>query len=619
MRKVFCFLLAAGIASASFSQSRMMAPVHLREKSAVMEKGHSENHFLTHQSLPSSGAFSWYETVVGTTLFDLQTHASMQKRMVVFDDGTAAVTWTKGESFPNFNDLGTGYSFYNGNYWTGFPTGTLENEKAGWPSIDKLGENGEIVVSHTQNGLLFSIRENKGIGDWNQFKFYGPQGNTSLMYPRLVTSGPDNTTIHLIAQTRPVAQGGTLFQGMDGALLYSRSNDGGLTWQPENLLLPEINASFYNGFRADTYVLEARDSIVAFVVGDPWSDLVLMKSEDWGETWTKTIVWTCPFPNWTGGMTDVFYCPDGSHALTIDETGIVHFVFGITRVFKDNLGQTQWFPLVGGIVYWKEGRPVFSSNHYALSPYDHPDSELIQDYNLIAWEQDLNNNGEWDILGEPGIYYLGSTSMPQLYCNDADHSIYLVFTSVTETYNNGINDFRHIWARRGTTQNEIWGSFYHLSYDLLYIFDELVFPSLALVEGSFPWYVDFYMIFQADNEPGLSIYGNGGYFENRIHCRGPLPVRITETMHTETLLSVSQNSPNPFTERSVINVSLSRPADLYLEVASLTGQKLISRNIGSVQAGTNRITIEREDLSQGIYFYTVRAGSEETTKKMMVR
>jgi hypothetical protein len=619
MKKVFCFLLAAGIASASSGQSRMMAPVHLREKSAVMENSHSENRFLTHQTLPSTGAFSLYETVVGTTWFDLQTNASMQKRMVIFDDGTAAVTWTKGMTPPMFNDLGTGYGFFNGNFWTGSPNSVLENENAGWPGIDKLGGNGEIVVSHTQNGLFFSIRENKGTGDWNQFKFFGPSGNTSLMYPRLVTSKPDHTTIHLIAQTRPVTQGGALYQGMDGALLYSRSNDGGLTWQPENLLLPEINAGFYNGFRPDTYVLEAGDSIVAFVVGDPWSDLVLMKSEDLGETWTKTIVWTCPFPNWTGGMTDVFYCPDGSHALTIDETGMVHFVFGITRVFKDNLGQTQWFPLVGGIVYWKEGRPVFSSNHYALCPYDHPDSELIPDYNLIAWEQDLNNNGEWDILGEPGIYYLGSTSMPQIFCNDTDQSIYVVFTSVTETYNNGINDFRHIWARRGNFAFEWWGPFYHLSSDLLYIFDELVYPSLALVTGSSLWDPDFYMAFQADNEPGLAVYGAHMFTENRIHCRGPLSVGIPETIHTGTLLSVSQNSPNPFKERSVINVSLSQTADLYLEVVTLTGQKMISRNIGNAKAGVNRITIEQENLRPGIYFYTVRTGSESATKKMIVR
>ncbi len=34
----------------------------------------------------------------------------------------------------------------------------------------------------------------------------------------------------------PVANGGIVYQGLDGALLYSKSVDGGATWNPEHLL-----------------------------------------------------------------------------------------------------------------------------------------------------------------------------------------------------------------------------------------------------------------------------------------------------------------------------------------------------------------------------------------------
>ena len=205
-----------------------------------------------------------------------------------------------------------------------------------------------------------------------------------------------------------------------------------------------------------------------------------MKSTDSGNTWTKTIIWDHPYPLWDPNNqfpTDTFYCVDGSHTIAYDNTGKIHIAFGINRAYSD--GTTQyWFPLVDGVGYWNEDMATFSDDMNALSPYGDLGSELIEDYNLIGWMQDINNNGTLDIMGEPGIYYSGTSSMPQLVI-DEQNNVFLIYSSVTETYNNGIQDYRHLWARGSNDNGQTWGDFVDLNYDLIYTFSECVFPSCS--------------------------------------------------------------------------------------------------------------------------------------------
>ena len=39
------------------------------------------------------------------------------------------------------------------------------------------------------DGLIFSWRETKGTGEWNNFMLYGPEGTGGLTWPRMVTTG----------------------------------------------------------------------------------------------------------------------------------------------------------------------------------------------------------------------------------------------------------------------------------------------------------------------------------------------------------------------------------------------------------------------------------------------
>ncbi|OQX72156.1 MAG: hypothetical protein B6D61_14880, partial [Bacteroidetes bacterium 4484_249] len=368
---------------------------------------------FSHESLPSVKAyFPPDEAIIGNTFYDLQTNASMQNRIFVYDDGTIGAVWTLGFNFPNFaDDRGTGYNYFDGNDWGPYPTERIEDDRCGWPAYSAFGENGEINIAHlaggTEDGLKILIRDEKGVGNWVQSTFYGPTGNEGMVWPRITTAGVNHSVIQLMALTRPTANGGSIYEGLDGAVLYSRSSDGGDTWDIENVILDGLTSNEYTGFSGDTYEIQAQGDNVAMLIGESWIDLILMKSTDGGDTWEKTVVWENPYPMFGGAATDTFYCPDGAHSLAFDQSGKVHIVFGINRAHSDGAGQF-WFPFIGGIGYWNEDRPVFSNDLNALCPFsDCTYSELVDDYSLIGWTQDVDGDGEITLLDDVAPYYLG--------------------------------------------------------------------------------------------------------------------------------------------------------------------------------------------------------------------
>jgi hypothetical protein len=564
-----------------------------------------------------SGQAFLNEEQVGLTRYDDQSNASMQNRLYLFSDGTLGATFTFGMGETAFTDRGTGYNYFDGTGWGPIPTVRIENERTGWPSYAPLGEIGEIVISHTgATGLKLSRREQKGTGSWNYSLLEGPDGH-HMLWNRSLTSGVDHNRVHVIGLTAPIAYSGTPYQGLDGALVYSLSTDGGDTWEIENQIIDGMTANEYYGFSSDNYTwAEPRGDVLAFVVGESWYDMFLMKSTDGGETFTKTMIWEHPYPYWsTGQVTDTFYCADGAHSLVIDDNNMVHVVFGINRALAD-AANNYWFPFVDGIGYWNETMPAFSNNVNALSPYGEDGSELIEDYNLIAWTQDVDGDGQITFVGTGtdniGIYYLGLSSMPQLVINGND--LYLIFSSTTETYSNGTANYRHLWQRYSTDGGTTWSNFTDLTNDLIHIFDECVYPSCAANTDEF-----LYLIYQQDNEPGNAVWGvQHPYGDNKIVL---MKVPILGTGEKESINlenRVSQNFPNPFRTQSEVHVILETPADLALEVIDLTGKKVFETYEENASAGKNTLFIDAALLSPGIYFYTVRVNGSSITKKMIV-
>ena len=627
MKRILLFAFVLGFVASSFAQSRVHVPHELRDKAVLRVPATAEtmNFQNSGMAVPATANYKFVveEEAIGDTWYDLQTNSSMQDRIYKYDDGTIGAVFTIGYNFPNFaDDRGTGYNYFNGTDWGPFPTERLENDRTGWPAYAPHGENGEIVVAHfseaATSGLEFSKRAEKGTGMWEQFDYFGPAGHEGLLWPRMTTGGVDHSVIHLLPVTRPVANGGALYEGQDGAILYSRSTDGGATWDPENLLLDDINSDYYIGFSGDTYEIRARGDVVAFLAGEAWTDLVMMKSEDGGTTWEKTVIWENPYPFFDPAAppsaTDTFYCADGAHALSIDQTGMVHVAFGINRAHSDGSG-TFWFPLVAGLGYWNETMATFSNDFNSLCPYsDCVYTELVEDESLVAWPQDVDNNGVWEPLAEIGAYFVGASSMPQIVVDDMDR-IFLVYSDVTETFDNGVQNYRHLWGR-SWEPDEGWGEFVDLTSNIIHIFDECVFPSISQSTDDY-----LYLVYQVDSEPGLAVRGDedefGQNFINFMKVNKEELVGINEYSQELMDYDVSEISPNPVSGSAKINVNLRQATNLTLEVTNMMGQVVMVQEKEAL-AGMSTFNINSTLLSNGVYFCTVKAGNSKVTKKMIV-
>lgn len=81
---------------------------------------------------------------------------------------------------------------------------------------------------------------------------------------------------------------------------------------------------------------------------------------------------------------------------------------------------------------------------------------------------------------------------------------------------------------------------------------------------------------------------------------------------------LEQNYPNPFNPKTVIKFALNKFANITLTVFDIAGReikKILADNIGP---GEYEIVFNAANLSSGVYYYTLNAGSYSETKKMVV-
>lgn len=91
-----------------------------------------------------------------------------------------------------------------------------------------------------------------------------------------------------------------------------------------------------------------------------------------------------------------------------------------------------------------------------------------------------------------------------------------------------------------------------------------------------------------------------------------------KSIKTADAFSVSQNYPNPFNANTTINVNITEASNLNFAVYNVIGETVINRTTTNAVAGQHTFTVSANDLTPGVYFYTVTAGKNKVTKKMIV-
>lgn len=613
MKKLFTIVLVMLIGLQAWSTDRVIPSKDIRQKAVkikhqrpIKDLGNPYG-VLENPGLKSIVAYP--EADLGVTQYDLQTNSTLGNRFYMYPEGQMVFVWTIGMTPTNYPDRGTAYNYWDGTSWQPAPIGRIESTRTGWPSYAPVGTTGEAVIAHRATDLLFSKRESRFSGTWVQTPIAGPTG-TEPAWPRMISSGTDNQYLHYLVNSY------TEYNGQGMALLYSRSSDGGQSWEVQNAIIDELGPDYYYEIGADAYVMASRGETVAYLVGSPWMDLVLMKSNDNGQTWQKTIIWQHPYPFYDFTyVTDTFYCVDNSIALTLDKDNMAHVAFGINKVQGNSDGTYNLYPGVDGIGYWNESRPTFSDNKMALCPYGFEGSEMIDNYNLIGWSQDVNGNGQLDITLDIMFYRsIGLSTMPSIYVDDQDN-VYVAYASTTESYDNGTNNFKHIWMRVASNKGELWsGTFTDIMGDISHIFDEGIWPHLGQLSDN-----NVYLIYNVDPHPGLSVDGDHDPVDNRQLCVTIPKDQLGVGTNDIELTSISKPFPNPATDKIFLSISPKEPVNISIEITNLAGQVLKRFDYGNKTVGTHLLSINTSSLNSGYYLLTIYSGAEKLTYPVFIR
>ncbi|MDG1849995.1 MAG: T9SS type A sorting domain-containing protein [Flavobacteriales bacterium] len=630
MKKTILIVTISGVLTLTMqAQNRIQIPNHLQSHTKVIsqkitDKSSHPNLLYAEENYgPISNQKTEYangivEEIIGHTYYDLQTNNSIQNRLLIHNDKSISNVWTMNPSndrdaeFPN---RGTGYNYFDGSSWQTIPLNRIESEKTGWPSIAELN-NLPIISAHSNKNekITWTSKIDLTTDRWTESKSVSKEGQSSSvkqMWPRLKVGGPDGKTIHAIAHTYN--------NGVDSNLIaYNRSLDGGGTWDIVDSILPGTGREFFTGIDADAYAMDVRGETVAFVLGDKWTDIVLMKSTDNGTTWTKTIIRDHPITKFNDDVivnetthsssNGTIDNTDGSFSISLDANNNAHVFFGLMKYSNKALNDNNWeyYPLTDGIMYWNEKNLSMST---------------------ITGTIDLNQDNILNVESKEQISDYGSRSLTS-YPNSAfaeNGDLYLSYSGIVESLyadqieaGNSSNEkylqhYRHPYLIKSEDNGNTWSK----PIDLM---AEITNPITGdpLQEGVFACIGnlidDFiHLTYQRDHLPGLNITGDKDPVTKNeiVHLKIPVTVFNLSTEEVKNSSNDFQMYPNP--TRQGINIRLnSNDRTAWVKIINVLGEEVATKKIKNAETHMNI-----EKLKPGIYHVSIETDTQKMVRSLV--
>jgi hypothetical protein len=577
---------------------------------------------------------------LGRTFYDLQTNASVGKRIVLHDDGTMSAVWT---TSPNDNagwpDRGTGYNYNDGSSWSPVVNARSETSRTGWPSIGVLGDGSEYTLAHisSDGGFILATNDAKGSTNWTSSNPVLQQFDRVPIWNRSASNGD---TIHLVCNYFANTDQGipvVTLAGVPSPTVYSRSTDGGQTWDIQHQILPGYDSTRWVAGGGDNYAIDVKGSTVAICIGGIGRDVAIWKSTDGGNSFTHMYADSFEFAPWDGKQLVPFdeqtgegrvETNDGTVEVLIDNDGMVHAWWGLTLVADNDTtegagdGYSFW-PVTGAIVHWKEG-----DGNYALCG-ENIDMNADQSLNITRETfSSLTNDNLPSGVGYAARYGNNSVLHGPSAGIDADGNLFLTYSAaIEETYHAYGANFRDILVVYSSDNGATWSAPQNITQERE---AECTFGSVARMVDD-----NVHLLFQMDETPGTNLQNNGNTglhpnFENNIYYVAIPKSQIINneigqnTLFTEDLpkasevFVISQNYPNPFGSQTEVTIYLNTGTELSLTLTNAMGQEVKSQDLGYKNAGNHAITIDGSDLAEGFYFYTLSTGEHKVTRKMQI-
>ncbi len=614
------------------------------------------------------------EEWIGTTYYDLQTNGCGQNRVAGEDVMNIRGVWThhgqtEDGAFPN---RGTGFNETVDTLFFNLDDNLkIETPRTGWPNIVTLPDGTDVVVNHEPvaaggaNNLIM-LRRAPGATEWTE-STVPTTLEFGLLWPQIAVGA--SGTLHLVCVSTPEGNDGAVYEGLNPALLYYRSLDGGLNWDITETILDGLGApdpattnDLNSGVGGDAYQLVADENgNVAIGIFDVREDVVVMKSTDNGDSWVKKTVNALPFDDYTfstipytvddiGGIDPngpgagnpdslsaqalAFLTSDGSGAVALDPNGDAHVVFPQNYVSAADTtaadGAASIFPFFGGLIYWNECADTLARIDGILDALDTNQDTVL-------------NFTDFDFLPE----YNGGMliSMPSLEVL-ADGRIVLAYTAAMEELIreevgnlNPSQHYTHVWMTGSSDNGASWTTPVDIINEDLSRFGFLVnttdavFPNTQVVSEN-----QIALTYQFDDEPGL----------NLVDANATTPIEgdpITAntitmiTIDVEEILGLDQPvvacgpvnttvvtpeafsleiTPNPAASLTTVNFELDTRENVTIDLYNVVGALVNQVDLGNTPTGTHTQNISLDNLSAGIYLVSLRAGDKVATKKLVI-
>ena len=359
MKKFSTLLLSLLMGLNVFAQNQVLKAI----PSAEVKNFKVAETQLKQQSSAKAVFRNYVESEAFYTTYDMQSNSYLGNRMYQLNDGSVGVVaMMSSDEYGNFSDRGTGYNFYkegNIDASNDIPQQRIEANatgadlRTGWPSIAPYGAEGEILVNHDGNGLLYYTRAKAGEGVWDGPHAIPNPDGLALAWPRIVTTGTNNNTVHIFAAAND--SNGSTHQ------YYLRSADL-QNWDIQYSPL-EQDSLHIGYYAADDYVVSANGNNIAVVYCAGFQEHVMIYiSHDAGLTWESRMIWESPVvyieDEWFDESNEDFlyeqlYGP--THAsVAIGNDGVAHVALGVGLYdLKPGGYYSLYYGLItDGIAYW---------------------------------------------------------------------------------------------------------------------------------------------------------------------------------------------------------------------------------------------------------------------------
>jgi len=115
---------------------------------------------------------------------------------------------------------------------------------------------------------------------------------------------------------------------------------------------------------------------------------------------------------------------------------------------------------------------------------------------------------------------------------------------------------------------------------------------------------------------GEFVIENGGQF--RVLDSVVVGIETLDHPALPTEFALYQNHPNPFNPATKIKYSVPQSTNIIIKVYDILGNKIETLVNEEKAAGSYEVTFDGSELTSGIYFYKLQAGSFVETKKMVL-